>query len=136
MAKQVLLAAYVNINGTDLSAYASKAELKITAEDKDTTTFGSAGWSEVLAGIKSYELAVTFKQDVAAAAIDSILWPLFGTVVSMEVRLNNSARSTSNPAYTGNVLIKEHNPISGSVGDVAENDVTYPGSAALSRQTS
>lgn len=135
MAKQVLLQSFILVNAVDLSNYCSKIELKIEVEDKDITTFGSAGWSEILGGIKSYEFGLTFKQDIAASAIDSILWPLFGTVVAVETRLNNSARSTSNPAYVGNMLIKEHTPISGGVGDVAELDVTYPGSAALTRLT-
>jgi hypothetical protein len=135
MAKQVIKAAYVAINSSDLSAYCSKIELSIEAEDQETTTFGSAGWKEVLGGLNSGELALTFKQDVAAAALDSILWPLFGTVVTFEVRISSTAVGTSNPKYTGSVLIAEHAPISGSVGDVAEMDVSYPTSGAITRAT-
>ncbi len=136
MAKQVLLQSYISLNGTDLSTYCSKIELTVEAEEKDATTFGSAGWHENLGGIKSGSLALTFKQDVAASALDSILWPLFGTQVTFETRLNNGAASTSNPKYTGSVLIKQWNPISGSVGDVAEVSVTYPTTGAITRATS
>lgn len=135
MAKQVLLQSYVALNSTDLSTYTSKIELTVEADEKDTTTFGSGGWHENLGGIKSATLALTFKQDVAAAAIDSIMWPLFSTQVTFETRLNNSAVSTSNPKYTGTVLIKQWNPISGSVGDVAEVSVSYPTSGAVTRAT-
>lgn len=136
MAKQVLLQSMVLVNAVDLSAYCSKIELTVEVEEKDVTTFGSLGWHENLGGIKSGSLALTFKQDVAASALDSILWPLFGTVQTFEVRLNNSARSTSNPAYTGSALVRQHNPISGSVGDVAEMSVTWPTTGAITRQTS
>jgi Phage tail tube protein len=136
VAKMVLLASYVNLNATDLSSYASKIELTVDVEDKDVTTYGSLGWKEVLGGLKSGSLAITFKQDVAAAALDSIVWALLGTVVTFEVRLVNTARSTSNPAYTGSVLIKAWNPITGSVGDAAEVSVTYPTTGAVARQTS
>jgi hypothetical protein len=135
MAKQTLLASYVSLNAVDLSNWCSKIELSAEVEDEDGTTFGSGGWSEVLAGLKSFELGLTFKQDVAASQIDSIIWPLFGTVVPFETRINNAAVGTSNPKYTGSVLVKEWSPINGSVGDVAEVDVTFPGSGALARAT-
>lgn len=136
MAKMVLLASYCLINASDLSSYAAKIELSIDVEDKDVTTYGSSGWKEVLGGLKSGTLSLTFKQDVANAALDSIIWPLLGTVVTFEVRLVNTARTTSNPAYTGSVLIKSWNPIGGSVGDAAEVSVTFPTSGAVARQTS
>jgi hypothetical protein len=133
VAKMVLTAAYVNLNSTDLSAYGAKAELAVEVEEKEVTTFASLGWKEVLGGIKSGTLQVSFKQDVAAAAIDSIMWPLLGTVVTFEVRLTQSAVGASNPKYTGSVLVKSWTPLSGSVGDVAELDVSYPTSGAVTR---
>jgi hypothetical protein len=135
MAKQVLLQSAILIGGTDLSTYCSKIELTVEVEEKDATTFGSAGWHENLGGIKSGSLALTFKQDVAAAAIDSILWPFLGTLQTFETRLNNAVVGTSNPKYTGSCLIRQHNPISGSVGDVAEMSVTWPTSGAITRAT-
>jgi hypothetical protein len=136
MAKFALTAAYVALNGTDLSAYGMSAQLQIEAESKDTTTFGSNGWHEEISGIKSASLALGFKQDVAASAIDSIMFPLLGTVVTFEIRATQSAVGTSNPKYTGSVNIRQWNPISGSVGDVAEVSVTYPTTGAVSRATS
>lgn len=136
MAKSVMLASMVIIGGTDLSTYCSRIEFSIEAESKDTTTFGSAGWHEELSGIKSGSLALTFKQDVAASALDSILFPLFGTVATMEVRMANGARSTSNPAYLSSVNIRQYNPISGSVGDTAETGgLTWPTTGAVTRAT-
>jgi hypothetical protein len=136
MAKSVLFSSYLALNAGDLSAYCSKIELKAECEDQDATTFASGGWNERLAGLKSFELSPSFKQDVAASAIDSIMWPLAFTVVTFEVRLTSAAVGTSNPKYTGSVLIKEWVPISGSVGDIAEMDLTFPGSGALTRATS
>jgi hypothetical protein len=136
MAKQVLLASYVALNATDLSSYCSKIELQLEVEEKDATTFGSAGWHENLGGIRSGSLALTFKQDVAASALDSIMFALFGTVVTFEVRLSNAVVGTSNPKYTGSVLVRQWNPISGSIGDTAEVSVTYPTTGAVARGTS
>src|SRR4051794_4085362 len=113
MAKMVLLASYVSINSNDLSSYASKIELSAEIEDQDVTTFASLGWKEVLGGLGSGELGVTFKQDVAATKIDSIMWPLLiGRVpVPFEVRADSAVVGTSNPKWTGNVLIKEWKPV-------------------------
>lgn len=135
MAKMVLLAQYLSLNATDLSDYTRKAEVTIEVEDKDVTTYGSLGWKVVLGGLKSGELSIEFLQDVAATKIDSIMWPLLGTVVPFEVRADSAAVGTSNPKYTGSVLIKGWNPLEGSVGDEASVGVTYPTSGAVTRAT-
>ncbi|MER6331861.1 phage tail tube protein [Streptomyces sp. NPDC001034] len=135
MAKMVLLAEYVALNGTDLSNYVKKAELTTKVEEKEVTTYGSQGWKEVLGGLKSGELALEFIQDLAASALDSIMWPLLGTVVTFQVRADNSPVGTSNPSYSGSVLINGWNPIQGSVGDEATVGVSFPTSGAVSRAT-
>lgn len=136
MPKMVLLAQYLNLAGNDLSEYTRKAEVSIEVEDKDVTTYASLGWKEVLGGLKSGELGLEFLQDVAASEIDSIMWPLLGTVVPFTTRLDNASVSTSNPEYAGNVLINGWNPIEGSVGDEASVSVGYPTSGAVTRVTS
>ncbi|NUL03600.1 hypothetical protein HRW07_10200 [Streptomyces lunaelactis] len=133
MAKMVLLAEYLSLNGTDLSSYTRKAEVAVEVEDKDVTTYASLGWKEILGGLKSGELGIEFLQDVAATKIDSIMWPLLGTVVTFEVRADQAAVGASNPKYTGSVLIKSWNPIEGSVGDEASVGVSYPTSGAVTR---
>lgn len=133
MAKMVLLAAHVSLATNDLSEYARKCEVTVEVEDKDVTTYASLGWKEVLGGLKSGELGLEFLQDVAATKIDSIMWPLLGTVVPFVVRLDNAAVSASNPEWTGNVLINGWNPIEGGVGDEASVSVGYPTSGAVVR---
>lgn len=133
MPKMVLLAEFVSIAGNDLSTYANKAEVQVEVEEKDVTTYGSLGWKEVLGGLKSGTLACEFKQDFAATKLDSIMWPLLGTVVPFEVRADQGAVGTSNPKYTGNILIKAWNPVTGSVGDEASVSVSYSTSGAVTR---
>ncbi|WP_329274778.1 phage tail tube protein [Streptomyces sp. NBC_01451] len=133
MAFMVLTTEYVSLNASDLSAYANKAELTVEVDEKDVTTYGSAGWKQVIGGLKSGGLSIEFKQDFAAAALDSILWPLFGTVVAFEVRPTSAAMGASNPKWTGSVLIKELKPISGGVGDEASQSVSFPTSGAVTR---
>jgi hypothetical protein len=131
----VLTAAYVNLASNDLSEYARKIELTTEVEEKDVTNYASQGWKEVLGGIKSGELGLEFLQDVAATELDSIMWPLLGTVVAFQVKLDNSTTTTSNPMYSGSVLVKGWNPIEGSVGDEASVSVAYPTSGVVTRTT-
>ncbi|MGW3416463.1 hypothetical protein [Streptomyces phaeochromogenes] len=135
MPKMVLLAEFVSLNGTDLTEYCRKAELSTEVEDKDVTTYASLGWKELLGGLKSGELGLEFLQDVAATKLDSIMWPLLGTVVTFEVRLSQAAVGTSNPKYSGSVLVNGWNPVEGSVGDEASVSVGYPTSGAVARAT-
>lgn len=133
MAKMVLLASFLSLNGGDRSANTNKVELQTEVDEQDMTTFASLGWKEVLGGLRSGSLGAEFKQDVAAAALDAVIWPLFGTVVPFEVRLDNAVVGASNPKYTGFVLIKSWTPISGSVGDGASVSVNWPTSGVVTR---
>lgn len=136
VAKFVLTAQKVLIGGNDLSSYCAKAELQFKVEDKDVTNYASAGWKEHLGGLKQATLQVEFFNDFAAAALDSILWPLLGTVVTFEVAGTQAARSASNPSYTGSFLLVDYNPITGKVGDVDTVSVSWPSTAAVTRVTS
>lgn len=136
MAKMILTSAYTSIASNDLSAYCSKSELVVEVEDKEVTNFASAGWKEYLGGLKAGTLNLTLLQDVAAAALDSIMWPLLGTIAAFEVRNTSAVVGTSNPKWTGNLLVKSWKPVNGGVGDVAQVDVSYPTSGAVTRATS
>lgn len=137
MSMMVLTAAYVSITGPGaIYDHCSKIELSVDVEEKDVTTFASLGWKEVLGGLKSGTLALGLKQDIVDDGLDEDFWTILGTVVTFEVRLTQSAVSTSNPKYSGSVLIKEWKPLSGSPGDVAELDVSFPTSGVITRGTS
>lgn len=136
MAKMVLVSTYLGLNSVDRSSWCSKVELTAEVDEKDVTTFASAGWKEVLGGLKSGSLAITLKNDLAASQLDETMWALFGTITAFEVRGTSSAVGTSNPKYTGSVLVKNWTTVSGSPGDVNEASYTFPTSGAVTRATS
>lgn len=136
MPTMVLLAEYLSINSNDLSEYTRKAEVAVEVEEKDVTTYKSLGWKEVVGGLKSGTLSCEFLQDYAATKLDAIMWPLLGTVVPFEVRADQAAVGTSNPAYAGNILISGWSPVTGSVGDEATVGQDFPTSGAVTRATS
>lgn len=138
MAKMVLKSSYLSLATVDWSAFLAKIELKAEVEEKDVTTFASNGWVEVLGGLFKAGLSLTWRQDVAAASVDSAMWTHFltGTPIAFETRLTSAAVGTSNPKWTGLVLVKDWTPIGGSPGDVAGHDTSWPTSGAVTRATS
>ncbi|MEU9643597.1 hypothetical protein [Streptomyces sp. NPDC048188] len=135
MPKMVLTAEFLSINSNDLSEFTRKAEVAVEVEEKDVTNYKSLGWKEVIGGLKSGTLACEFLQDFAATKLDAIMWPLIGTVVPFEVRADQAAVGTSNPAYKGNVLISGWSPVTGSVGDEASVSQDFTTSGAVTRST-
>lgn len=136
MAKKVLLDAVLVIDSNDLQEWTAKVEVNDEFEEKDSTTFGSGGAKEVVGGLESGSVGITFKNSHTAGELDEIMWALRRQVVTFTVRADEAAVSTSNPQYSGSILVNKWMPITGSVGDLNEFDVTFPLSGALARATS
>ena len=134
MATFALNDCYVALNGTDRSSSIKAATLQVDVAELDSTDFADAGWTVPIAGRKSGSLQLTFNDDVAASAIDSVMWPLLGTTVTFELRATNASVGASNPKYTGSVLVNSWSK-GGSVSDLAEVSVTFPLSGAVTRAT-
>jgi hypothetical protein len=131
----VLFDAYISINSNVLSDHGNKVELPISVDEEDTTAFGQT-WKARVGALKDASLSIDFIQDYVNAQLDSIMFPLIGTVVPFEVRPTSAARGVGNAAYTGNLLIKEWKPIVGSVGKLVVVSVSFPTSGTVLRQTS
>ena len=138
MAKKVLLDAVLVIDSNDLTQWCAKVELNDEFEEKDVTTYASGGAKEVLGGLESGDVGISFKNSHTAGELDEIMWAIARTrtPVTFTVRADEAAVSTGNPQYSGSLLVNKWMPIAGSVGDVNEFDVTYPLSGVLARATS
>ena len=133
MAIQALTAEYISLGTAgDISAFCKSATLTIDSAQLDTTDFASAGWTEMIGGLKSGTLAVELMDVVAAGSIDADFYTDLGTVVAFALRADNGAISTSNPEYQGNVLITQWN-IGGAVGDLATKSLSFPITGAITR---
>jgi hypothetical protein len=135
MAKLVLTNAVVKINSVDYSTNINQVELAITSDEIDTTSFSASGWRTVVGGLKSGSVTLSFHNDFAAAAIDSVLWSALNTVATVVVLPNGTAAGTANPSYTFNALVNNLTPVSGSVGDLATQNLTWPISGEVTRAT-
>lgn len=133
MAIFAITAEYVSLTGPgQLDAYVKSAQLAIDVAQLDTTNMDSAGWNEIIGGLKSFTLALGLMDDVAASAVDDDLWAVLGTKIAFAIRPVDAAISTSNPEYQGTVLIN-HWEMGGGVGELAMKTLTLPGSGAIVR---
>jgi hypothetical protein len=135
MAKYVVTATNVTLNGTNISDSVAQATLELTAADVDVTDFGSGGFTEVVGGLKSGTVSLDFHQDYAAGAIASLLNPLLGSIATVTLKPNGTATSATNPVWTANVLVNSISPITGAVGDLATFSVSYPTSGSVTSAT-
>lgn len=136
MAASVLLDVKVTINAVNLSAFCTSASNPMSADDQETTAFGST-WKSMIAGLKEGKLELEFNQDLAASAVNQTIQPLFGGApVAFTLKQSSGATSATNPEYQGSVLINEYTPIDGSVGDLAKVKVSWPTSGAIVYATS
>ena len=123
----------VSINGTaTLAPYLTQVELKASANDITTTSFGST-WVTRVAGLKEGTLTLQFNQDYAAATVDATLWPLLGSQATVVIKPTSSAVSSANPAYTAICLVNDLTPVSGNIGDLSTFSISWPTSGTVTR---
>jgi len=140
MAKFVLTDVKTTINGTNFSDHLASVTIDLTADEVETTGFGGSGFRTRVGGLKDGSITLSFHNDFGTSgsdAVDSTIWSLFNTAATVVVTPTSSAVSQSNPSYTGVFLVSQVNPISGSVGDLATRDLTWPtaGTAGITRGT-
>src|SRR6266852_1806235 len=126
---------FLLLNAVNMSAMARQLVLKTSAAELDNTAFGATYHSRI-GGLKDGQIDVEWNQDFAAAQVDVLLFPLLGTTVTFEVRPTSAARSATNPAYTGSVLISDYTPLDGKVGDLALNKSTWKTTGTITRAIS
>lgn len=132
MAKFVVQNPVIVLAGGTVSSAAAQCTISIEADDVETTNFGSAGWRERIGGLKGGTLDVEWHQDLAAGAIDSVVWPLLGGTAAFTVYPNGTAGGVN---YSGVVLVTAWSPMDSAVGDLATVSTSWPISGAVARGT-
>ena len=140
MPKFVLTSVTTSINGVDFSDHLASVALDLSADEVETTAFGSSFRTRV-GGLKDASITLSFHNDFGSSgseAVDSTIYNLYGSQATVVVRPTSGTVSATNPSYEGIFLVSQVNPISGSVGDLATRDVTWPvaGTAGIVRATS
>jgi hypothetical protein len=127
MGKIVLLDCYVVVNSVNLSDHASSVEIDFSKDEVETTNFSGQG-RERIQGLSDDKFVINFQQDFAAGEVNAVVSPLYhnGTEFVVEVRPTSASVSATNPKYTATCILLEYQPLSGSVGDLSETEITFP----------
>ena len=134
MAKFVATDYNITINGTPFSASLAAVTLDITAEEQDTTSFGST-YRTRIGGLKDASVSFDFMQDFGASSIDATLFPLLGTNATVVIKPTSGTVTATNPSYSFEALCTQYQPFASSVGDLATLSVSWPVSGAVTRAT-
>lgn len=123
------------VSGTDLSDHCTAVQVETTRDEVDVTAMGAVN-KVVTPGLGDATISATLLQDYAAGSVDSVLSALSttNTPFVVEVRPQNIARSTTNPAYVLTSLMYGYPPIGGSVGDALTIDVSFRNAAQTGLQ--
>lgn len=136
MAKFVVTGTQVTFNGTDISSSCARAELVVNAAEVDVTDFGSAGWTEVIGGLKSGTVSLDFHSDFGVGAISTLFADKVGTIGTVTlIAANGTVASATTPKYTATVMVNSFTPISGAVGDLSTFSVSFPTSGPVTYGT-
>jgi hypothetical protein len=134
MAKQIIQNPVVIIGTGTVSANCAQVTLSLTADDVDTTNFGSLGWKERTPGLKDGSVSFEWQNDYAASALDSTFFPLLGTAVAFEIRpASTAAVGSANPKYSGTLIVTEYSPVDSAVGDLATFKTKWPTTGVVTR---
>jgi len=134
MAKFVATDFSISLDSNDLSSSLASATLEITREEQITTAFGQSSVTRI-GGLQDASLTLEFHQDFADSSVDSLLFPLLGSVVPFEIKPTSEAVGTGNPAYSGNVLVNNYSPFDSATGELATFSITLPVSGDITRST-
>ena len=120
-------------NSVDLSDHVIGMTLEYNADEVEDTHAADTTHT-FLGGLKNYTLTVELAQDLAANDVDVTLFADVGVSRTVTVRNDNSGGvGSTNPNYTGTMILKEYNPIGASIGELAVTRAVYMAGGALSR---
>lgn len=131
MSKLVLTGVRAFTHGLDLTAVNNKAELKAMVEDKDATTFASAGWHEHLGGLGQAEMDLEgFWEAGTLANVDDTSFATLGSVGPWTIAPIDANEGSL--AYLTRSLRTTYTAL-GQVGDIAPFASHGEGSWPLAR---
>lgn len=140
MARLVLTDAYVVFAGVNISQYVKSIVLSTTLDIVETTSLDSTSRTRV-AGLRDNKVELSFNQDYATSALEDLVYPSdaltkIGTAVAMEVRPTSAAVSATNPKFTFSALVVEWQSLSGSIGELAGIQTSWPITGAITKALS
>ena len=133
MATLVWTDGYITINGVDCSNHCRGITLTYNAEMIEDTVFGATARTKK-PGYKNWNVQAILEQDFAANSVDATLFPLVGAnAFAVAVRPLSAAQNSTNPTFSGNVVLESYQPLQGGVGELLQTTVTFQSAGTLTR---
>ena len=117
----------LKIATVDLSDHVTAFTLNRQADQLEVTAMGDTA-HKFVTGLSADTITVSFLNDTAAGSVLATLQAAYGTTVefkAVQVKGATTTISTTNPLYTGTILIDNLTDINGAVGDEATFDITF-----------
>lgn len=124
----------ITVGTANLSEDIASVTLDITADEVETTAFGST-YRTRIGGLKDASVSLDFHQDFGAGSVDALLFPLMGSTVAVKIAPTSGTVTATNPEYRFTALVTQYQPFAGAVGDLATLSVTWPVSGEVERGT-
>ena len=115
----------VTLNSVDCSDQVTAATINQTFDELETTSMGGNGSHTFVKGLESSTVTLDFLNSYAASEVATTLQSAYGTTVALTIKTTSAAISATNPEYQTTVLINNLTPVSGSVGDLSTQSITF-----------
>ena len=114
----------VTLNSVDVSDQVTAATINQTFDELEITAMGNT--SHVFAkGLESSTITLDFLNSYAAAEVATTLQSAYGTTVALTIKPTSAVISATNPEYQTTILVNNLTPVSGSVGDLSTQSITF-----------
>lgn len=120
----------ITVNAIDLSDHVTSATLNYKFDAITTTSMGQLA-NSYIAGLQSGDVSITFNNDTATSSVLQTLNSAIGTSVIVTLQQDKTAAvSATNPKYSGYFFVDAITPISGDVGALSQQQVSWQLNAA------
>ena len=114
----------VTLNSVDLSDQVTAVTINQTFDELEITSMGNT--SHVFTkGLESSTVTLDFINSYASAEVAATLQAAYGTTVPLIVKPTSAVVSATNPEYQTTILVNTLTPVSGSVGDLSTQSITF-----------
>ena len=114
----------VTLNSVDLSDQVTAVTINQTFDELETTSMGATSHTFVK-GLESSTVTLDFINSYASAEVAATLQAAYGTTVPLVIKPTSAVISATNPEYQTTILVNNLTPVSGSVGDLSTQSITF-----------
>jgi hypothetical protein len=114
----------VTLNSVDLSDQVTAVTINQTFDELETTSMGATSHTFVK-GLESSTVTLDFINSYASAEVAATLQAAYGTTVPLVIKPTSAVISATNPEYQTTILVNNLTPVSGSVGDLSTQSISF-----------